>query len=121
MLVLPCIFELDLFQMLIMMISIRKNRDDVTTYVWHLLYTDHKLTHTLQYHSCALLQGGAVKCWGFNGVGEVMPSFVFLYSICDFFQIGDGSNSNRNTPVAVLSLGSGVILLALGDVSSSDR
>ena len=62
-----------------------------------------------------------MKCWGYNSQGQVMPSFVFLYSICDFFQIGDGSYSNRNTPVAVLSLGSGVILLALGEVSPSDR
>ena len=74
----------------------------------------------MQYHSCALLQGGAVKCWGYNGHGEVMPSFVFLYCICDFFQIGDGSIFIRNTPVAVLGLGSGVTVLALGEVSSSD-
>ena len=74
----------------------------------------------MQYHSCALLQGGAVKCWGYNSQGQVMPSFVFLYSICDFFQIGDGSNVNQNTPVAVLGLGSGVIGLALGEVRSSD-
>ena len=73
----------------------------------------------MQYHSCALLQGGAVKCWGYNNNGEVMPVF-FLYYICDFFQIGDGSNSNRNTPVAVSGLGSDVIRLALGRVSSSD-
>ena len=46
--------------------------------------------------------------------------FCFLYCICDFFQIGDGSNVNRNAPVAVSGLGSGVIGLALGWVSSSD-
>ena len=73
----------------------------------------------MQYHSCALLQGGAVKCWGYNDDGEVMPSFVFLYYICDFFQIGDGSYSKQNTPVAVSGLGSGVTVLALGWVSSS--
>ena len=46
--------------------------------------------------------------------------FCFLYCICDFFQIGDGSNVNRYTPVAVSGLGSGVTVLALGWVSSSD-
>ena len=74
----------------------------------------------MQFHSCALLSGGAVKCWGNNVYGQVMPSFVFLYCICDFFQIGDGSFINRNTPIAVLGLGSGVILLAIGEVSPSD-
>ena len=62
-----------------------------------------------------------MKCWGYNANGEVMPSFDFSYYICDFFQIGDGSYSNRNAPVAVSGLGSGVIVLALGEVSSSDR
>ena len=74
----------------------------------------------MQFHSCALLQGGAVKCWGYNANSEVMLGF-FLYYICDFFQIGDGSYSNQNTPVAVSGLGSGVVVLALGEVSSSDR
>jgi hypothetical protein len=46
---------------------------------------------------------------------------LFFYYICDFFQIGDGSNVNRNAPVAVSGLGSGVIELAFGEVSSSDR
>ena len=45
--------------------------------------------------------------------------FCFLYCICDFFQIGDGSNVNRYTPVAVSGLGSGVTVLALGRVRSS--
>ena len=75
----------------------------------------------MQFHSCALFERGAVKCWGFNDNGEVMPGFVFLYCICDFFQIGDGSYSKQNAPVAVSGLGSGVIVLALGDVSLSDR
>jgi hypothetical protein len=75
----------------------------------------------MQYHSCALLSEGAVKCWGYNSHGQVMPSFFFLHYICNFFQIGDGSNViNRNTPVAVSGLGSGVTMLALGSVCSSD-
>ncbi|MBJ7286737.1 MAG: hypothetical protein JHD34_02990, partial [Candidatus Nanopelagicus sp.] len=36
-------------------------------------------------HTCALLSTGAVKCWGNNGYG----------------QIGDNSQTNRLTPVAV--------------------
>ncbi len=74
----------------------------------------------MQYHSCALFEAGAVKCWGYNSEGQVMPSFVFLYCICDSLQIGDGSNVNQNTPVAVLGLGSGVTMLAFGDVRSCD-
>lgn len=42
-------------------------------------------------NSCALLTSGAVKCWGGNGQG----------------QLGDGSISNRLTPVDVIGLGSG--------------
>ena len=26
----------------------------------------------LQYHTCAVLVGGAVRCWGLNSVGQVM-------------------------------------------------
>lgn len=46
-------------------------------------------------HSCALLESGAVKCWGDNSDGEV----------------GDGTNSQRNAPVDVLGLSSGVMTL----------
>lgn len=39
-------------------------------------------------HACAVLTGGAVRCWGRN----------------DFGQIGDGSQTHRATPVAVVGL-----------------
>lgn len=39
-------------------------------------------------HSCARLQSGALRCWGENSSG----------------QLGDGTTTNRNAPVAVLGL-----------------
>jgi alpha-tubulin suppressor-like RCC1 family protein len=39
-------------------------------------------------HSCALLASGGVLCWGNNFNGE----------------LGDGSTTNRSTPVAVVGL-----------------
>ncbi|HMJ11724.1 MAG TPA: hypothetical protein VK524_09950, partial [Polyangiaceae bacterium] len=49
-------------------------------------------------HACVLLNGGAVRCWGDNNVG----------------QLGDGSNSDRSTPVAVAGL-TDAIWVAAGD------
>jgi alpha-tubulin suppressor-like RCC1 family protein len=48
--------------------------------------------------SCALLESGAVKCWGWNSS----------------YGLGDGSNQDRLTPVDVLGLSSGVKALAMG-------
>lgn len=49
-------------------------------------------------YSCALTNGGAVKCWGSGASGR----------------LGNGSSSSSNVPVNVLTLGQGVVAITTG-------
>jgi RHS repeat-associated protein len=51
------------------------------------------------FHTCARLTSGAMKCWGLNDNG----------------QVGDGTITERHTPVTVSGITSGAVSMAIGD------
>jgi alpha-tubulin suppressor-like RCC1 family protein len=53
---------------------------------------------TGEYHTCAILNGGSVRCWGLNEDG----------------QLGNGSSTSSPVPVSVSGLTANVIALAAG-------
>ncbi|WP_338796768.1 IPTL-CTERM sorting domain-containing protein [Acidovorax sp. DW039] len=54
------------------------------------------------YHTCAVTVANALQCWGSNTYG----------------QLGDGTSSNRTTPLTVSGVGSGVKQVAAGSMNT---
>ena len=63
------------------------NKGDIVSYINAWSASSHPLA-TGNSHTCALLPGGTVKCWGDGSKG----------------QLGNGSTSNQNAPVTVSGL-----------------
>ena len=55
-----------------------------------------------RYHSCAVLNDGSVKCWGYNGGGA----------------LGDGTNVDKLTPVSVVGLAGRAVAVSAGGLHS---
>ena len=54
-------------------------------------------------HACAVLSDGSVRCWGSNSKGSV----------------GDGTTTDRHSPVAITLLGTGVAQITLGPADAA--
>ena len=53
-------------------------------------------------------------CFVFDELMCVAEGDVFLGDEVSFVQIGDGTTTQRNTPVGVVGLSSGIVMVALG-------